>query len=402
MKIAYFDCFSGISGDMTLGALLDAGLELKVLKRELGRLRLDGYEISQSRVSRGGITGTKFDCLLKDSGRTSHSHSTLGAISDLIKSSGLSKGVKDLSSRIFLALGRAEAKIHGCRLDDVHFHEIGNIDSIVDIVGTAIAVSELGIDKCHSSEVAVGRGRVNTRGGLLPLPSPAAAEILKGVPVRMSSSEGELVTPTGVAILKTLCDSFGAMPRMRIEKIGYGAGSSDFKEMPNMLRVMLGEPVRIYKEDKIVIVETNIDDMSPQVFDYLFDRLFEAGVRDVYVSQVYMKKSRPAFQLNVLADEHLLEKVASIIFEETTSIGLRYYTADRLKLERKVVNVDTKYGRVDVKLGMGPDGIKAVSPEYDACVRIAKNKKVPFKAVYEEARKKVTFSLSPRSGERVG
>lgn len=374
---------------MTLGAFLDAGLKLRVLKRELGRLRLGGYEIRESRASRGGITGKKFDCIVKGAGRPGQGHSTLSAILGLIKRSGLAKDVKGLACEIFLALGRAEAKVHGRALGSVHFHEVGNIDSIVDIVGSAVAVNELGIERFYSSEVSVGRGYVKTWGGVLPIPSPAAAELLKGVPVRSGGPEAELVTPTGAAILKALCSDFGAMPRMRVKNIGYGAGSSDFRDMPNMLRVMLGETAKLYRKDKVVVVETNIDDMSPQSFGYIFDRLFEAGALDASVSQVCMKKSRPAFQLSVITEERLLDEVASVIFKETTSIGLRYYGADRLMLERKAVSVATKYGRVGVKISRGPDGIRTVSPEYDSCAAAAKKSKAPFKIVYEETRKRI-------------
>ena len=388
MKIAYFDCFSGISGDMTLGAFLDAGLGIDVLRKELRRLGLNGYEISAKRVKRGEITGTKFDCILKgkaQSGR--HAHSDLESILKMINKSALSRGVKETASKIFTTLGKAEAAVHGCDLEDVHFHEVGNVDSIVDIVGTAIAVHELGIEKLSSSNVVLGKGYALTHDGVLPVPSPATMALLKGIPVAMSRVEAEIVTPTGASILKALCDSFGPMPPMRPSGVGYGAGSINLKEMPNMLRIVIGDSGDAYKKDSVSVIETNIDDMSPQVFEYLFERLFREGAFDVYVTPIQMKKSRPAFCLSVIAEERLLEKIAAAIFEETTSIGLRYHRADRLKLERRIVSAVTKYGRIKVKVGLGPGGIKIASPEYEDCLKIAKKKKVPFKLVYEEAKR---------------
>ena len=387
MKIAYFDCFSGISGDMVLGAFLDAGLDIAVLKRELKRLKLSGYEIKAKRVTRGGLAGTKFNCSVPRTRGPRHGHSTLKAILDVIRRSGLCAEVKELSSRIFTTIGNAEAKIHGYALKDVHFHEVGNIDSIVDIVGCAIAVHEMGIEKFYSSDVVVGKGYVYTQIGILPVPSPATTLLLKRIPVRMSRIEAELTTPTGAGILRTLCTHFGPMPSMSPDNIGYGAGSTEIAGSPNMLRVVIGDAGGGYERDSVYVVETNIDDMSPQVFDYLFDRLFREGALDVYVTPIQMKKSRPAFQLSVICDESAFDRIAAVIFEETTSIGVRYHKVDRVKLERRIVSVDTKYGRIRVKVGSGPGGIKIVSPEYEDCAGAAKKRKVPLKVVYEEAKR---------------
>jgi hypothetical protein len=388
MKIAYFDCFSGASGDMVLGAFLDSGLDIKVLRSGLGRLKLGGYEIGSKRVRRGELVGTKFRCIVKGKKPSRpHTHANLKSILELIAKSGLSREVKDLSSEIFLTIGKAEAKVHGYRLANVRFHEVGNIDSIVDIVGCAIAVSESGIEKFYASEIVLGKGYVYTQVGVLPVPSPAVAHLMRGIPVRMSRVEAELVTPTGAGILRTLCSRFGSLPDMRPERIGYGAGSADFPGMPNMLRIVIGDAGVGYQRDSVYVVETNIDDMSPQVFDYLFDRLFKEGALDVYVTPIQMKKSRPAFSLSVIVEEPLLEEIAAAIFEETTSIGLRYSRADRFKLARRIVKVSTKYGKIRVKIGDGPGGVKIVSPEYDDCVTIARKKKIPFKVVYEEAKR---------------
>lgn len=389
MRIAYFDCFSGIAGDMVLGAMLDAGLSLDVLSRELGKLNLKGYELKKRKVMRGGITGTKFDIILKASSG-SHSHRSVGQILKLIDESSLSPRVKTVSKEIFGHIGAAEAGIHGIAdKKNVQLHELGDIDSIIDIVGSAIAFEKMDIEAVYSSSINFGRSVVNTKHGILPVPSPASLELLKGVPSRITDIDAELVTPTGAGILKTLSKGFGDMPQMKIDRIGYGAGSKEFTEMPNMLRVMIGDKKSAFKEDSIFIIETNIDDMNPQNFEYLFDKLFAEGALDVYTESIQMKKTRPAFKLTVLTDLSKIEKLCSIIFSETTSIGLRYYEAKRFKLQREIIKVNTRYGGIKVKLSRGPDSIFTVSPEYDDCARIARSKRVPLKRVYDEAKKAV-------------
>lgn len=385
MKIAYFDCFSGISGDMTIGALLDAGLDLRQLKRALARLKVPGYDIKKSPALRSSISGTKFD-VIENARAARHMHRKLSDVMRIIDKSTLGKSVKDTAKSIFETIGSAEGKVHGiARKSGVVLHELGEIDSIVDIVGTAIALDELGIDAVHSSAVTLGRTMVRTHHGLLPIPGPASMEILKGVPVRYSDIEAELVTPTGAAIIKTLSRSFGAMPDMRIAAVGYGAGTNDFRDAPNMLRVVIGESCKSLGRDRVVAVETNIDDMNPQFFERVFERLFEAGALDVYIENIIMKKSRPAYKLTAIAAPSGLEKVSSVIFEETTSIGVRYREMDRLKLERKIIRVKTKYGDVRVKLSGG-----TVSPEYDDCLRISRGKKIPVKVVYDETKRCVS------------
>lgn len=385
MRIAYFDCFSGISGDMVIASFLDSGLDLKILARELKKLKISGYELKKTKVRRGEIVGTKFDCVVKS---RAHGHNNLKSILALIDKSALNKKVRDTARDIFLAIGKAEAKIHGYKsLSGVHFHELGDIDSIVDIVGTAIALDILGIGAVYASKINMGSGIVNTKVGPLPVPSPASLELLKGVPVKISDIDSELVTPTGAGILKAVSKGFGEMPRMEISNIGYGAGAKDIRELPNMLRVMIGETRAAFKEDKIFVIETNIDDMSPQGFEYLFEVLFKAGALDVYTSSIYMKKSRPALKLTVLAEPPALNKISGIIFNETTSIGVRFHEANRFKLERVIVKAATKFGKISVKLSSGPAGdVLTISPEYDECVRIAKNKGIPLKVVYDEAK----------------
>lgn len=389
MRIIYFDCFSGISGDMTVGAFLDAGLKLGTLSRALKRLPFAGYRLAARRVKRLGIVGTKFDCVVTGA---PHRHRSLKDITRLIDRSSLGKRTKALAGSIFETIGRAEAKLHGVKKTaDVTFHEIGAIDSIVDVVGTAIAMEELGIDEAHASAVNFGRGFIRTMHGTFPVPSPASLEILRGVPAAISTVEAELVTPTGAGILKTLARSFGAMPAMNIARIGYGAGGRELAELPNMLRIITGEKKGPFIEDTVVIIEANIDDMNPQYFEHIFERLFAEGALDVAITPVQMKKSRPAFTLTVIADPARLDALGRAIFGETTTSGVRFHEARRFKLARRFVTAKTRYGDVPVKVMEGPGGILTVSPEYAACSRIARAEHVPVKLVYDAAKTAAKF-----------
>lgn len=386
MKIAYFDCFSGISGDMTIASFLDAGLDFSVLSRQLKKLRIGGYRLVSTKVKRGAISGTKFDVIVSGpSGH--HDHRSVRSILSIIERSGLSDKVKVISKKVFTNIARAEAKVHGYRSKgDVWLHEVGELDSIVDIVGAAIAMDELGIDAIYASEISMGRTTVKTAHGTIPIPGPAAMELLKGAPVRIVGVDAELVTPTGAGILKTMVKGFGQMPLIKVTDIGYGAGSGNFPGLPNMLRVVIGETVPSYKEDSVFIVDANIDDMNPQYFEYVFDKLFTAGALDVYTTNILMKKGRPAYKLSVICDFDRLDRVRSVILNETTSIGIRYYPAGRFKLDRKIINVSTRYGRIRAKVCSSSDGVTNVSPEYDDCRRIADMKKIPIKRVYDTAR----------------
>ena len=401
-RIVYFDCFSGISGDMTLGALLDAGLDFKALKSGLGRLKLGGYELKVSKVRRGELAGTKFDCVIKKSAHGLGGHSRpLKEIFAIINKSSLKPQVRANAVKIFEGIGRAEAKVHGARpAHGVHLHELGDIDSIIDIVGAAIALDELGIDEVYASAITMGRTAVDVRHGRLPVPAPAALELLKSrnAPLKVSEVEAELVTPTGAGILAALAKGFGPMPQASVGRVGYGAGSREFGGLPNMLRVLIGEAAPAHTpgvcntagallHDSVTVIETNIDDMSPQSFEYLFERLLKEGALDVYTTNILMKKTRPAFKLTVIANNSTLKRLAAIIFEETTSIGLRYYEASRLKLDRKTGLVKTRYGAIKVKTSAGPGGILTSSPEHDDCVRIARAKNMPLKKVYDEAKR---------------
>ena len=385
MRIAYFDCFSGISGDMALAAFLDAGFDMKTLSRELGKLKVGGYEIAKRRVRRGEIVGTKFDCIID---RKRHLFTrSLGEIIALIERSGLNKRTKEMSKDIFAKIGAAEAIVHGLRRKrDITLHELGDVDSIIDIVGVAIALDKLGIDEVHSSRIVMGRTLVKSEHGNWPIPSPASLELLKGVSLEISEIEAELVTPTGAGLLKSLAKSFGSPPRMETAAIGYGAGAMDLKDRPNMLRVILGDTKGRFDEDSICIIETNLDDMSPQGFEYLFERLFKAGALDVYTTAIQMKKTRPAFKLTVLTAPQDRDCVSSVIFRETTTFGIRFYDANRFKLKKEFIKARTRYGELHVKTGQGPDGILTISPEYGECVKLARSKNVPLKVIYDEAK----------------
>jgi uncharacterized protein (TIGR00299 family) protein len=403
MKILYFDCFSGIAGDMALGALIDAGLDVDILSRELKKLRIKGYELKASKVMRNALSGTKFDVIVKHSPSQARSHRSLVEILKLIDDSSLKSVVKESAKKIFNAIGAAESKIHGINgKKSLHLHELGDTDSIIDIVGLAIAIDALCIDEIYSSPVSFGRTILNTKGGVLPAPSPASLEILKGAPVRISGVDSELVTPTGAGILKALSKGFGDMPQMKVSDIGYGAGTKSLSGIPNMLRVIIGETAAAFEKDKALVIETNIDDMNPQNFEYLFEKLLKEGALDAYTTVVQMKKSRPAFKLTVLSDRPKLEKLCSIIFSETTSIGIRYYEVDRFKLPRRMVKVGTRYGDIKVKLSKGPDDILTVSPEYEDCARLARSKKVPLKRVYEEAKHEARHCERPKGAKPFG
>ncbi|MDD5428129.1 MAG: nickel pincer cofactor biosynthesis protein LarC [Candidatus Omnitrophica bacterium] len=384
MRIAYFDCFSGISGDMTIAAFLDAGLKFETFSRELAKLKLKGYKLRKSKVTRGEVAGTKFDCISSVDPR---GHRSLESIISIIDKSALNKKVKDTAKEIFNTMAAAETKVHGkAGAKDVIFHELGDIDSIIDIVGTAIAIDQLGIDAVYSSKVSLGRAIVRSRHGNIPVPSPASLELLKGFPVSVTDIEAELVTPTGAGILKTLARSTAAVPQMTISKIGYGAGSKQIGERPNMLRILIGEAAHSFKEDTVYVVETNIDDMNPQHIGYAVEKVMRSGALDAYITNIQMKKSRPAFKLTAITDLARLNDVAAAIFGETSSIGLRFYEANRIKLDRRSSMVKTDYGEVKVKVSKGPGGLLTVSPEHDECVEKARINNIPLRKVYEAAK----------------
>lgn len=382
MKTAYFDCCSGISGDMVLGALIDMGLDINILRRELSKLHIGNYSLSESKAKRHHITGTSFKVRFKES----RHHRTFTDIKNLISKSKLSAKVKELSISIFFNLAKAEAKVHSCKVSEVHFHEVGAVDSIVDIVGTAVGIEQLGVERIYASALPLGSGWVETAHGRMPVPAPAALELLRGVPVIPSPVKSELTTPTGAAIIKTIAKGFGNMPQMKIEKTGYGIGTRDFEQIPNILRIVTGEGSG--GPEKLIMIETNIDDMNPQIYDYLMTRLFKKGALDVFLTPIQMKKGRPAVLLNVLCNEDKKAQVMDIIFEETTTIGIRTCEVNRYCLERGTSEVVTPYGKVKVKISQKNGKPVNIQPEYEDCRKIAEKKNAPLKKVMDSAKKK--------------
>ncbi len=395
MRIAYFDCFSGASGDMLVGALADAGVGAEELPREIGKLRLEGVEVSFREVKRGGIRAKKFDVVCREG--TKHPARGLAEIKALLESSGLSAAAKKKATKVFERLAKAEAQVHGVAVADVHFHEVGAVDSIVDIAGTCVALELLGVEKVYSSAVSVGTGEVKMAHGKLPLPAPATAELLKGRPVRQTGIRAELTTPTGAAVLSALAVEFAEMPVMRIDTIGYGAGERELEEQPNVLRVFVGEEAPESERDWVWEVETNIDDMSPEVCGYLVERLLAAGALDVFVTPVLMKKSRPGQVVTALARPEDVSEIEQVIFKETTTLGTRRKRAERRKLRRESVTVRTRYGEVSGKAARLGDRVLFFSPEYESAKALAAREGVALREVMEEA--KAAFRREQQEGE---
>jgi len=383
MKTAYFDCFSGISGDMIIGALLDLGLDINFLDKELKKLNLKNYEIQSKKIVKNGIAATKFDVSIKH--EHNHEERNLKEINEIIKKSKLDNEIKNTIKKIFLKIAIAEAKVHNKPVDKIHFHEIGAIDTIIDIAGAVIGFKKLGIDRIYCSKLNVGTGFVEFSHGKWPVPAPATAEILRNVPIYNNNIEAELVTPTGAAIITALASGFGEMPAMKVEKIGYGAGTKEL-EQPNVLRVFLGELDNM-KNDTINIIETNIDNMNPEIYPYVIERLMENGALDAYLTNIIMKKGRPAIKLTVLSEMKDTDKLCNVIFDETTTLGVRILIAAKKKLDREIKTIKTKYGNVGVKISKLKNEVKNIMPEYEDCVKIAKNRKIPLKEVYEEVKK---------------
>ncbi|OGU45769.1 MAG: TIGR00299 family protein [Ignavibacteria bacterium RIFCSPLOWO2_02_FULL_55_14] len=379
MKIAYFDTFSGISGDMTLGACVSAGVLVDDLRREMTKLDLAGYEIEARHLVRNGMTAVKIDVVISDQ---PHYHRHLQDILDLIEASGLTARVKKDAQKIFHEIGVAEAKVHNTTLDKVHFHEVGAIDSLVDIVGAAICLEKLGVGAVYSSPVRLGSGgTVKTQHGVMPIPTPATVEILKGYPMVLTEIPEELTTPTGAGFIKALSSGVLSLERLRIEAIGYGAGTKEIPQIPNLLRVMVGELEPGYDHDELVTVETNIDDMNPEIFPFVIERLLSSGAHDAFLIPVLMKKGRPGTLLSVLTDRKNLESVLSIVFRETTTLGVRITPTERRKVKRDVRTVETSFGPTRVKVIVF-DGTERIAPEFEECKRIALERNLPLKDVY--------------------
>ena len=383
MRVAYLDCFSGISGNMVLGALLDAGLELDELRDALARLSISGYELEAERVRRRGLTGTHVEVKVEGHGPERHLHD----IEAIITNSQLRDDIQQRSLAIFRRLAEAEAKVHGAPIHHVHFHEVGAVDAIVDIVGAVVGLDLLGIERLYASPVHIGRGTTTCAHGVIPVPAPATAELLRGVPVYGRDVDAELTTPTGAALLTSLVESVGAAPSMSVSHIGYGAGTRDLPHA-NMLRISIGESQQGgdgYAQDQVVVLETNIDDMNPEFYDHVMGRLFDAGAVDVFLTPIAMKRSRPGTLLTALTTEDRMEEVVTALFEETTTIGVRFAPMQRWILRRERALAETAYGAVAVKVARRGETVMNVAPEVEDCRRLAREQGVPLKAVYQAA-----------------
>jgi pyridinium-3,5-bisthiocarboxylic acid mononucleotide nickel chelatase len=380
MRIAYGEIIGGVSGDMFVAALIDLGLPLRQLKAELGKLPTLKFELKAAKKLVHAVRATQFHvtCPKNEAPRAWKD------IRRLIERSSLHPQVKATGTKIFAALAEAEAKIHGVAVDRVHFHEIGATDSIVDIMAAAIGIRELGIDALYFSAIPLGRGVTHSMHGTIPIPGPATLELLKGCPVFGVDVDGETVTPTGAAIVRTLGVSYGDQPSMTIDKIGYGTGQKEFAQRPNLFRLIIGSSATALKQEDMLVIETNIDDINPQYFDYVMERLFAAGARDVFFAPIQMKKNRPATLLTVICEPARRQPLVEIILQETTSIGVRYHPVQRLILKRGNQKVKTRYGEVTVKIVEQPDGTKRATPEYDDLKRIAAAKNVTLKMIHDE------------------
>lgn len=371
--IAYIDIISGISGDMLLGALIDAGYSIDKLRKELDKLGIE-YEIKAKKEKDGPISATSVYI---------HSEERkIRRLKDIIKiidDSQLEEDIKEKSKEIFKKIAGAEAKIHGIDIEKVIFHEIGAVDTIIDVVGSLIALKELGIKKVYSSPVLLGRGKIKSEHGILPVPAPATIELLKNKPVIFTTTPTEITTPTGAALLSLAEFSY---PEMEIKKVGYGKGKKKL-DFPNILRIVIGKEMN---EGELYIIETNIDDMNPEFYPYIIDKLLKSGAMDVFILPVVMKKGRVGNLLKVLSSPKKMEEIKKILFEETTTFGIRYYRVRREILERKTVQIKTKYGNVRVKIGYYNGKIVSVSPEYEDCKKLAMEKGVAIKEIYEEAK----------------
>lgn len=382
MKIAYFDCISGASGDMILGALVDAGLSFERLQSDLALLGLDGYKLKSQPVVKNGFKATKVDIVVKEDVPERH----LAEILAIVENSQLSGEIKGRTTALFTHLAEVEAGIHGTSLDQVHLHELGGIDTMVDVVGAFLGLQSLGIEKVYASPLPLGRGFIRGAHGQIPLPSPATLALLKGIPVVGTELNFELVTPTGAALLTALAESFGPIPAMTLTAVGYGAGGRDLP-IPNVIRLLLGEinSTNAAVTETLVTLETNIDDLNPQVYDYLMERLFQNGALDVTLTPVQMKKNRPAVQIWVLCRQSQAAELEAVLFAETSTLGVRRALVERHALERSFQTVETPYGSVQVKIAHLEDGRTRPAPEYEDCKKLAQEMGVPLWEVFRAA-----------------
>jgi len=383
MAIAYFDCFSGASGDMILGALIDAGLSSRLLREELKKLSLPTVRLTISRVLKGGLSATRVKVEGKKEPR---SHRNLKELLAIIDRSRLEPHIKEKSETIFRRIASVEAEIHRKPVEEIHFHEVGGLDSVVDIVAAVWGFSQMGFERVYVSRVNVGSGFVHCEHGILPVPAPATLALMKGKPIYSSGVERELLTPTGAAILTTLGSEFGLMPVMRVERVGYGAGRDDLPH-PNVLRLMVGSPAVRMGVERVCVLETNIDDMNPQLYDHVMERLFSMNVLDVFLTPIQMKKNRPATLLTVITEPDRMAAVTEFLLKETTTLGLRWREEERARADREILALTTRYGKIRFKVARWGNEIVNVSPEYEDCRAAARKKGVSLKLVFEEARR---------------
>lgn len=387
MRTLYFDCFAGASGDMILGALVGVGVEPRTLVEQLSLLNVSGYEIDFETVDRSGISATHARV------RTAHekAHRHLKDILKIISESRLSDTVKERAARIFTRLGEAEARIHNVPVERIHFHEVGALDAIIDVVGSCIGFELLGVERFVCSELHVGSGIVEMAHGRFPIPPPAVAELLKDAPLYASDIRGELVTPTGAAVISTVCREFGPLPKMRVARTGYGAGTREYPNFPNVLRLMLGDDATAdvevrFDDERLLVIETNIDDMSPQIYGHLMERAFATGALDCYYTPVQMKKNRPAVLISILCRPQERDALCELLLSETTTLGVRYFEIERRALVREVVKVETQFGVIDVKVARMNGRILKGMPEYEQCREAAQRANVSLQTVQQAAR----------------
>jgi len=384
LRAAYFDCYSGISGDMILGAMVDLGVDIKEIRKALKKVDLKGYKLHSKKIQRNGLASTQVVVEIENPKRQhSPPHRSFNDIRKLIDQSKLPSVVKNNSIEIFKRIAKVEARIHNTTIQKVHYHEIGGTDSIVDIVGGVWAVESLNLDTIISSPLNVGEGFVDCVHGRLPVPAPATLKLLKGIPIFSNGIKTELTTPTGAAIIGFYAEKFESIPTMTIINEGYGAGSRVIPSIPNLLRVIVGN-ISIAKTNNLVMIETNIDDMNPEIFETAMESLFSAGALDVYFSAIIMKKNRPATKISVLAECGSREKLSKILLTETSSFGVRFYSVDRLILDREFKKLKTPYGLIKIKLGKLDGKIVQASPEFEDCRKVARAKKLPAKKIYDE------------------
>jgi pyridinium-3,5-bisthiocarboxylic acid mononucleotide nickel chelatase len=383
MKTLYFDCFAGASGDMILGAMVAAGVDPDALREQLSLLNVEGFKITFETADRSGLSAT----YARVETVHEHKHRHLADIKRIIEASGVTDAAKELSLRIFTRLAEAEAGVHNEPIEKVHFHEVGALDAIVDVVGAAICFDLLKVERYVSSPLHVGSGMIEMAHGRFPVPPPAVTELLRGVPFYSGEIKGELLTPTGAAIISTVCHEYGPIPRIKTDRTGYGAGTRQYENFPNVLRVLIGETeIDDAASERLWMIETNLDDASPQIVGHVMDRAFEAGALDCFFTPVQMKKNRPGVLLSVLCGAAEKEAVMNLLFTETTTLGIRSYEVERRALRRSVVQVETQYGPIDVKVAHLNGRVVNEMPEFEHCLKAANEANVPLKVVEEAAR----------------